>query len=80
MTDYFDPETGELILGDIVLCADKILSQAREYGHSVERELGFLTAHSMLHLFGYDHMEEAEREDMERRQEDILKQLDLTRG
>ncbi len=80
VTDYFDPETGELILGDIVLCADKILSQAREYGHSVERELGFLTAHSMLHLFGYDHMEEAEREDMERRQEDILKQLDLTRG
>ena len=45
----------------------------------MERELGFLTAHSMLHLFGFDHMEEDERIDMERRQEEILKQLDLTR-
>ena len=79
VTDYFDPETGELILGDIVLCTDRILKQAEEYGHSVERELGFLTAHSMLHLFGFDHMEEDERIDMERRQEEILKQLDLTR-
>ncbi len=77
--DAFHPETGELILGNIILSADKIQEQAEAYGHSERRELAFLTAHSMLHLMGYDHMEEEEREDMERRQKEILEQCGYTR-
>ena len=60
--DYFDPETGELVLGDIIISVEKVIEQAEKYGHSQERELAFLVAHSMLHLCGYDHMEDAERE------------------
>ena len=77
--DYFDPDSGELVLGDIILSADRVLSQAREYGHSVLREFAFLTAHSMLHLCGYDHMEEAEAAVMERKQESVLAKLGITR-
>ena len=68
----FDPETGELILGDIIVSVEKVIEQAEKYGHSRERELAFLIAHSMLHLCGYDHMEDAEREVMETRQREIL--------
>ncbi len=75
----FDQETNELILGDIVLNIDRIRSQAEEYGHSERRELAFLTAHSMLHLFGHDHMEDAERVVMEEKQEKILQTLGYTR-
>lgn len=71
--DYFNPETGELLLGDIVISVEKVKEQAEKYGHSESRELAFLTAHSMLHLFGYDHMEDAERQIMEQKQEEILK-------
>ena len=70
--DYFDPETGELVLGDIIISVEKVIEQAEKYGHSQERELAFLVAHSMLHLCGYDHMEEQERIAMEKRQEEIL--------
>lgn len=77
--DYFDPDSGELVLGDIILSADHVLSQARAYGHSPQRELGFLTVHSMLHLFGYDHMEEDERSIMEERQRVILNKMNLKR-
>ncbi len=70
--DYFNPETGELLLGDIVISVDKVEEQAASYGHSRERELAFLVAHSMLHLCGYDHMEEEERLVMEKKQEEIL--------
>lgn len=77
--DFVDPETGMLILGDIVISLDKVREQAAEYGHSEKRELAFLTAHSMLHLFGYDHMEDAERETMEMHQEDVLRKLGITR-
>lgn len=70
--DAFNPETGELLLGDIVLNALRIKQQAAEYGHTQTRELAFLTAHSMLHLLGYDHMEEKERIQMEARQREIL--------
>ncbi|MCI9592899.1 MAG: rRNA maturation RNase YbeY [Lachnospiraceae bacterium] len=70
--DCFNPETGELILGDIILSVDKIREQAESYGHSQERELAFLIAHSMLHLCGYDHMEDEERKEMEAKQEKIL--------
>ena len=70
--DYFNPESGELMLGDIVISVDKVEEQAEKYGHSQRRELAFLTAHSMLHLCGYDHMEEEERLEMEERQRAIL--------
>lgn len=77
--DFFDPDTGELLLGDIMICADKVFEQAQSYGHSVKREFAFLMAHSMLHLCGYDHGEEAERLIMERKQEGILSRLGITR-
>jgi len=75
----FHPETGELMLGDIMLSIDKVYAQAEEYGHSIERELGFLVAHSMLHLCGYDHMEEEERAVMEEKQRGIMDLLQLYR-
>ena len=74
-----DPETGEVVLGDIVICLKRAMEQAEAYGHSQERELAFLVAHSMLHLFGYDHMEEEERLLMERKQEEILEMKGYTR-
>lgn len=77
--DYFDPDSGELILGDIIISVDKVLEQAESYGHSTKREFAFLVAHSMLHLCGYDHMEEAEAKIMEGKQEEILTALGITR-
>jgi probable rRNA maturation factor len=77
--DYFDPDTGELVLGDIILSTDRIKEQAESYGHSLKREFAFLVAHSMLHLCGYDHMEEEEAAVMEHKQEQILSHLGITR-
>ncbi|MCD8016174.1 MAG: rRNA maturation RNase YbeY [Lachnospiraceae bacterium] len=77
--DCFDPESGELVLGDIVISADKVLEQAAAYGHSVKREYAFLIAHSMLHLLGYDHMTEADAAAMEQMQKEILETLHITR-
>lgn len=77
--EEFNPDSGELMLGDIVISYDKVLEQAQEYNHSEKRELAFLTAHSMLHLFGYDHMEDDERIVMEEKQELILTNLGITR-
>lgn len=78
--DCFQPDTGELILGDIILSADRIYGQAEAYGHSVEREFAFLVAHSMLHLCGYDHEEPDQEKVMEQKQRDILNGLGITRG
>lgn len=77
--DAFDPESGELVLGDIVISKEKVLAQAEEYGHSPLREYAFLIAHSMLHLFGYDHMEDDERELMEARQRVIMEAVNIPR-
>ena len=77
--DCFDPDTGELILGDIIVSVDKIREQAHNYGHEEKREFAFLVAHSMLHLCGYDHVEEDERLVMEKKQEAVLNQLGITR-
>ena len=80
MIDYVSPgDFSVLVLGDIILSVDKIIEQAASYGHSQQRELGFLVAHSMLHLFGYDHMQDEEREVMEEKQRDILNMLNLKR-
>ena len=77
--DCFDPESGELVLGDIVINVERVNSQAREYGHSVLREFAFLLAHSLYHLCGYDHMEETEAAVMEEKQEGVLAKLGITR-
>lgn len=77
--DYFDPDSGELILGDIVISIEKVYEQAEEYGHSPLREYAFLIAHSMLHLMGYDHMVEDEAKVMEAKQEEILSALGIKR-
>ena len=77
--DNFNPDTGELLLGDIILSVEKVREQAAVYGHSEKREYAFLILHSMLHLFGYDHETEQEREAMEERQRSILDQLGITR-
>ena len=77
--DCFDPDSGELLLGDIVISADKVAAQAEEYGHSRRREYAFLIAHSMLHLMGYDHMTPEDAAEMERLQEEILQQLGISR-
>ena len=76
---YFNPETGELLLGDIMISIERASEQAKEYGHSLEREVAFLVAHSVLHLIGYDHMEDEERLLMEKKQEGVLQALGITR-
>lgn len=77
--DCFDPDSGELLLGDIVLNLDRAEAQAEEYGHSVLREFAFLLAHSLFHLCGYDHMEAEEARVMEEKQEEALQKLGITR-
>lgn len=77
--DSFNPETELSILGEICLNKDRIISQAEEYGHSVKREYAFLIAHSMLHLLGYDHMEEDEAKIMEDKQKEYLAELNINR-
>ena len=69
--DCFDPESGELTLGDIVISKEKVLAQAEEYGH--------IPMHSVLHLTGYDHMEDEERQVMEQKQREIMERLDILR-
>ncbi len=68
-----------LLLGDIVISLERAAEQAEEYGHSMKREVGFLTVHSMLHLLGYDHMEDAEREEMQAKEKKILSAINLPR-
>jgi probable rRNA maturation factor len=67
------------MLGDIVISVPRAREQAEEYGHSFEREIGFLVAHGFLHLLGYDHETEAEEKEMFSRQEEILNRVQLVR-
>lgn len=67
------------VLGDIIICVKRAEAQAADYGHSLERELGFLSVHGLLHLLGYDHMNEADEQKMFGRQHEILKAYGLTR-
>lgn len=78
--DSFNYETGELLLGDIVLSKDHILKQALEYGHEVKREYAFLIVHSMLHLLGFDHMVPEDAAKMEDLQRKILDNMGIKRG
>lgn len=77
--DCFEPESGELLLGDIVISVEKVKEQAIQFGHSEKREFAFLVTHSLLHLCGYDHMEPDEAEVMEKKQNEILDFLGITR-
>lgn len=77
--DNFNPDTGEIMLGDIVISVDKVLEQAESYGHTPRREYAFLIVHSMLHLFGYDHMTPEEAVQMEAKQRQILEEMNITR-
>jgi len=77
--EYFDLDTDELLLGDVMISVDRVFSQAEEYGHSTEREFSFLFAHSMLHLLGYDHMEPDEAAVMEKKQAQALEVLGIRR-
>ncbi|MDN5300762.1 MAG: putative rRNA maturation factor [Thermoanaerobacteraceae bacterium] len=70
----------EQLLGDIVISVERAREQAEEYGHSFERELGYLAVHGVLHLLGYDHEKEEDRKIMRQKEEEILKAFDLTRG
>lgn len=74
-----NPDTGEILLGDIIISVPKVIEQAKEYGHSEKREFAFLITHSMLHLFGYDHMEPEEAAIMENKQRTILDSMGITR-
>lgn len=72
-----DMETGAKILGDIVISMEKARDQAERFGHSFQREVGYLTAHSMLHLLGYDHIDNLEKVRMREKEELIMEQLGL---
>lgn len=73
------PEFGEICLGDVVICKDRALEQAEEFGHSFEREIIYLFTHSILHLLGYDHMEEDEKKEMRQREEEVMAHLGILR-
>ena len=77
-SDDFEVD-GLRVLGDIYICIDRMKEQAKEYGHSQMRELYFLTCHGLLHLLGYDHMEEKEEKIMFDKQDKILEELEIMR-
>ena len=73
------PDFGEICLGDVVICKDRAEEQAEEFGHSFEREIIYLFTHSILHLLGYDHMEEEEKKEMRAREEEVMTHLGIGR-
>ena len=72
-----NPETGASLLGDIVISISKVEEQAKEYGHSFERELSYMIVHGFYHLIGYDHMEETDKKIMRNKEENILQKLNI---
>ena len=74
-----NPATGAKLLGDVVLSMEKAVAQAEEYEHSFEREVCYLTVHSMLHLLGYDHMEPEEKAEMRMKEETVMARIGLER-
>lgn len=71
-SEYIDPETGRVPLGDMAISLDRALEQAQEFGHGIKRELGYLAVHSVLHLLGYDHVDEGPMKRQMRRQEETI--------
>ena len=79
-SEFIDPETGRVPLGDMCISLERAMEQATEYGHGIKREIGYLTVHSVLHLLGYDHLDEGPmKRQMRRQEETIMAQLLLTR-
>ena len=74
-----NPDTGKLNLGDVVICKERAVEQAKEYGHGVKREMSFLALHGMLHLLGYDHVEPQDEQQMTRLQDEILAKYNIHR-
>ncbi len=75
-----DPGSGLLPLGDMAISIEKVRAQAKEFGHSIEREIGYLTVHSVLHLLGYDHVDEGVmKQQMRAREEAIMEKLNISR-
>ena len=73
-----NPETGAFIIGDVIISMERVMEQAKRYGHSLQREVGYLTAHSVLHLLGYDHKDDGlDRVRMREKEEKIMAQLGL---
>ena len=72
VTEYYDPETGLVPLGDMVISYERAVAQAKEYGHTARREIGYLTIHSVLHLLGYDHLDEGEEKKKMREREEAI--------
>jgi len=70
----------EDILGDMVISIEKVEEQAKEYGHSFERELAYMVVHSFYHLIGYDHIKDEDKQEMRKKEENILNKLKITRG
>lgn len=79
-TEYEDPGTGLIPLGDMAISYERAVEQAKDFGHSAKREVGYLTIHSVLHLLGFDHVDEAEmKKQMRAEEEKILAEIELTR-
>ena len=74
-----NPDSPVKLLGDIVISVEKMIKQADEYGHSLDREMIYLVVHSVLHLLGYDHMDEKDKEVMRRKEEAVMSRMALTR-
>ena len=74
-----DPQTGEVLLGSIMLCFDRAVEQSVEYGHSKERECCYLVLHGLLHLLGFDHIEQVDKDKMREQEEVILGKLGIIR-
>lgn len=79
-TDSLYPETGKLNIGDVIICLERAREQAAEYGHSLKRELCFLSLHGLLHLLGYDHIEIDDEKQMYALQDEILNKMRITRN
>lgn len=79
VTDVLSFPMDQELLGDIIISTQRASEQALEYGHSLKRELAYLTVHGMLHLFGYDHHSKEEKDEMRQKEERILTQLDISR-
>jgi probable rRNA maturation factor len=78
-TDVLSFPIDDEMLGDIIISTRRAAEQAEEYGHSLKRELAYLTVHGMLHLFGYDHHSKEEKDEMRQKEERVLTQLDISR-
>lgn len=76
---FINPETNNIMLGDIIICLSKLQEQAAEYGHSQKREGAYLCIHGVLHLLGYDHIEEDDKKEMRLKEEELLTELKITR-